>query len=234
MGACCRRPAVGWRSSDDGLVRSTEPTRAWVPPDGWPASPAGWAPGLGWQPDPSWPPVPPGHQWWQPTPRGRRRRRTAIALVGLSSSAGLLYSMYRIVVVTLEGRALHAGHGWYQPHSLAIHLLLGFVWLCSMALLIPAGSIGAAELWEQGRSGRARAAAFVAVLCVGVSGQYWVSVRAEHSRGPTPFAGEAWLHDGRSWFALMCVLVIVVFAVTVTLLKSPGDDARLRPSASVT
>jgi len=233
MGGCCRRPAVGWSSSDDGRVHSHEPTRAWVPPNGWPTPPAGWAPSLGWQPDPTWPPVPPGHQWWQPTPRGRRRRRTAIALVGLSSSAGFLYGMYRIVVVTLQDRALHArhGYGWYQPHSIAIHVLLGSVWLCAMALLIPAGSIGATELWGQGQGqGRARAAVFLAVLCVGVAGQWWVSVRAEYSRG-SPFARGAWLHDGRSWLALMCLLVIVVFAVAATLLKSPGDDARVRPRA---
>jgi hypothetical protein len=205
----------------------------WVPPAGWPAPPAGWAPGFGWQPDSRWPAVPPGHQWWQPTPRGRRRRRTATALVGLWGSAGFLYGVYRIVVVTLQDRALHAGHGWYQPHWFAIHMFLGFVWLCSTALLIPASSIGAAELWGQSRSARARAAAFVAVLGVGVVGQYWVDLRAERSRGPTPFARGAWLHDGRSWLIVMCLLVIVVFAVTVTLLKSPGDDAYGRTRASV-
>jgi hypothetical protein len=35
------------------------------------------------------------------------------------------------------------------------------------------------------------------------------------------------MHDGRSWLTVMCLLVIVVFAVSATLLKSPGGHARV-------
>jgi hypothetical protein len=85
---CCRRPVVGSRPGDGGRVRSIKRTPVWVPPAGWPAPRPGWVPSLGWRPDRSWPAVPAGHQWWQPTARGRRRRRIAIALVGLWSSVG--------------------------------------------------------------------------------------------------------------------------------------------------
>ena len=205
----------------------------WVPPAGWPAPPTGWVPSLGWQPDPSWPAVPAGHQWWQPTARGRRRRRIAIALVGVWSSVGFLDGMYRIVVVSLQDRALHARHSWYQPHWLAIDMFMWFAWLCATAVLIPAGSIGAAELWGQSRSARARASAFVAVLCLGVVGQYWVALRAARSTGPTPIARDAWLHDGRSWLTVMCLLVIVVLAVSATLLKLSNGHARVPTRAEI-
>jgi hypothetical protein len=84
MRGCCGRPAVGSGSSDDARVDSKEPLRAWMPPPGWPTPPVGWAPpSPGWQPDVSWPVVPHGHQWWQLTRRGRRRRRNLILAVSL-------------------------------------------------------------------------------------------------------------------------------------------------------
>jgi hypothetical protein len=137
----------------------------------------------------------------------------------------LLYSVYRIVVLTLQDHALRARHSWHEPHSIAIGFVLGSLWLCALALLVPAGSIGASELWVQGRSGRAQAAAFVALLCASACGQYWVNFKAEHSEGFALFAHDAWMHDGRSWLAAMCLLEIIVFAATATLLKSPGYDA---------
>jgi len=55
-------------------VRTPERDSRWAAPAGWPTPPQGWAPPLGWQPDGGWPPPPPGHQWWELTDRGRRRR----------------------------------------------------------------------------------------------------------------------------------------------------------------
>lgn len=181
---------------------------------------------MGWAPDPDWPAVPAGHQWWQPTKRGLRRRRTAIVLVGLSSAAGLICGIYRIAILTIDDHVLsqalqHRGSGWYQSPPLAIQASLTAIWLCSIALLIPASSIGASELLDQGRRGPARAAAFVALLCVGVVAEYCASLEAFRSSGPF-LAPDAWLHDGRSWFALMCLVAIGVFAGTVRLLKPAG------------
>jgi hypothetical protein len=150
-------------------------------------------------------------------------------LVGLSSAAGFVYGMYRIVIRTLDAHALgEAVHqrrsGWYHGPSIAIEVSLSLIWLCSIVLLIPASSIGAAELSGGGRGRRTRAVAFVAWLCIGVIAQYSASVLAADSRGPV-VAPDAWLHDGRSWFALMCVFSIVMFAGALTLLK-PARGSR--------
>jgi hypothetical protein len=75
MGGCWQHAAESTSSRDDENVAMRAPSRAWVPPAGWPVPPPGWAPYAGWQPDPDWPEVPPGHKWWQLTRRGRRRRR---------------------------------------------------------------------------------------------------------------------------------------------------------------
>lgn len=195
----------------------------WTPPPGWPAPPQGWAPSLGWQPDPEWPPAPVGYQWWQPTRRGLRRRRIAIVLVGLSNAAGLLYGLYRIAVLTMQENSLHYAlrhreSGWYHSPSVTFGITLDLIWLCSIALLIPASSIGASELFGGGRGRRNRAAVFVAWLCIWVVCQYTVVQLATHATG-SPFAPDAWLHDGRSWFALLCLLSIVVFAGVLRLLK---------------
>jgi len=220
---CCAAPPWG--------VRNTQPSLAWTPPPGWPPPPQGWSPPLGWQPDPHWPPAPAGYQWWHPTQRGLRRRRAATVLVGLSSAAGLAYAMYRIVILTLQAHALdQALHqrrsGWYHAPSIAIEMSLTAIWLCSIALLIPASSIGASELFGAGRGSRTRAGTFVAWLCVAVIAQYSASVLAEDSRGPV-WAPDAWLHDGRSWFALMCVFSIVMFAGAVRLLKPAANGNSL-------
>jgi hypothetical protein len=199
----------------------TEPSLAWTPPPGWPASPPGWAPSLGWQPDPSWPAVPVGYQWWQLTGRGLRRRRIAIVLVGLSSVVGLLYGIYGIAVLTALTHAMHARHSFHTPISPGGQLLLAAIWFGSFAFLIPASSIGLSELRGPGRSARARAAAFVALLCVGAVAQYVADVQAGTSRY-SPFARDAWLHDGRSWYALACLLALVVFTAAARLLKPPG------------
>ena len=143
-------------------------------------------------------------------------------LVGLSSTVGLLYGIYGIVDLTLRARAFHSLRGWHQPLPLSVTFLLFMVWFYSIALLIPAGAIGASELFGHGRSGRVRAAAFVALLCVGVVGQYWADQRALSPRG---IVSTSWLHDGRSWFALACLLAVVVFAGAVRLLKPAGGGA---------
>jgi hypothetical protein len=221
---CCAAPPWG--------VPNPKPSLAWTPPPGWPTPPQGWSPPLGWQPDPDWQAVPPGHQWWQPTQRGVRRRRTVIALVGLSTAAGLLFGIYRIALRTIQDHALHqqirhGGSGWYPSPSIAVGETLSLIWLCSIVLLIPASSIGASELFGAGRGRRTRAAAFVAWLCIGVVCQYTAGLLAAESRGSL-FAPDAWLHDGRSWWALMCLLSIVMFAGVFRLLK----PARMRPSAA--
>ena len=154
-------------------------------------------------------------------------------LVGLSSAAGLVYGTYRIVILTLEAHALdQAVHqhrsGWYHGPSIAIEMSLTTVWICSIALLIPASSIGASELFGGGRGSRVRAVAFVAWLCIGVICQYTATVLAAGSMGP-PLARDAWLHDGRSWFALLCLFSIVMFAGVVRFLK-PGA-AQSAPTA---
>jgi hypothetical protein len=173
-------------------VDNPEPSLAWTPPAGWPAPPQGWV----------------------------RRNSTAIVLVGFSSTVALLYGTYGIVNLSLEARALHSLHGWHQPLSPNAGLILFMVWFYSMALLIPAAAIGASELFRQGRSRRARAVAFGALLCVGMVGQYWADQRA---LSPSRIVSGAWLHDGRSWFALMCALATVVFVGAVALLKSTSD-----------
>jgi hypothetical protein len=152
-----------------------------------------------------------------------------VALVGLSSAAGLVYGIYRIVLLTLQAHALdQAVHqrrsGWYHGPSITIEVSLTAIWLCSIALLIPASSIGAAELFGAGRAKRVRAVTFVAWLCIAVTGQYSANVLAEKSRGPL-FAHDAWLHDGRSWLALMCLFSIGMFAGAVALLK-PARGSR--------
>jgi hypothetical protein len=186
---------------------------------------------LGWQPDPDWPAVPADHKWWQPTRAGLRRRRTAIVLVGLSNAAALLLGLYRIAVLTLQEHWLlqlvrHRASGSYHSPPIAIGQTLAFLWLCSIALIIVASSIGASELFGGGRGSRIRAAAFVAWLCVGMVCQLTAIELAAGSMG-SPFARDAWLHDGRSWFALLCLFSIVMFAGVVRLLK-PG----VRQSAS--
>ena len=150
-----------------------------------------------------------------------------IVLVGLSNAAGLLYGLYRIAVRTLQDHALlhalhHRGSGWYPLPPFAVEVTLGLIWLCSIALIIPASSIGASELFGAGRGSRTRAAAFVGWLCVGIVCQYTASVLATDSMG-SPFARDAWLHDGRSWFALLCLFSIVMFAGVIRLLKPTGS-----------
>jgi hypothetical protein len=204
-------------------VANLEQSFAWTPPPGWPAPPQGWSPPLGWQPDPDWPAVPPGHQWWRPTRRGLRRRRIAIVLVGLSNAVALLLGIYRIAVLTAQDNSFHQAlrhreSGWYHSPSVAFGMTLDLIWLCSIALIIPSSSIGASELFGAGRGSRTRAAAFVAWLCVGVVCQYTASLLAAESTG-SPFAPNAWVHDGRSWFAVVCLLSIVVFAGAIRLLK---------------
>jgi hypothetical protein len=177
---------------------------------------------LGWQPDPDWLAAPAGYQWWQPTQRGLRRRRTVIVLVGLSSAVGLLYGIYRIAILTALTHAMHARDSFHTTlSSPGGELLLGAIWLCSIALIIPASSIGASELLGAGRGSRTRAAAFVTWLCVGVVCQYTASLLAAESTG-SPFAPHAWVHDGRSWFALLCLFSIVMFAGVIRLLKPTG------------
>ena len=208
----------------DRGVRNTEPSLVWTPPNGWPSPPTGWAPASGWQPDPNWPPVPAGHQWWQPTGQRGSRRRTAIGLVAASSATEFLFGIYGIVIRTLQSDGLHAGY----THSVSVDLLLANVWLYSMALVIPAGAIGAVELWDRSRSGVARAVAFITLLCIFVCGEVW----ADQSAVSPAQDGLSWSRDGRSWFALMCVLAIVVFGITVKLLRLPGVNGRERPRAS--
>ncbi len=114
-----------------------------------------------------------------------------------------------IVIRTLEAHALgEAVHqrrsGWYHAPSIAIEVSLSLIWLCTIVLLVPASSIGASELFAAGRGSRARAATFVAWLCVAVDRPILGErASAEDSRGFL-FAPDAWLHDGRSWWALMC------------------------------
>jgi uncharacterized membrane protein len=161
--------------------------------------------------------APPGHQWWQPTVHQRlRNRRTAIVLVGLSSIVSLLVATYGLVNLTFEARALHAHHGWHQPFSADLDLLLFLVWFYSIALLLPASAIGASALLGHARTEKVRATAFVALMCVGVVGQIWGSQRAV---SPPGILSSSWLHDGRSWFALMSLLAIVVFVGAARLLK---------------
>jgi hypothetical protein len=150
------------------------------------------------------------------------RRRTAVVLVGLSSLVALLFAAYGILSRTLEARAVHARHGWHQPLSVNLELLFFVAWVYSIAMLVPASALGASALLRHGRSGGARATAFVALICVGVVGQYWGSQRAVSQPGNL---SSSWLHDGRSWFALMCLLAIVVFASAVALLK-PASGSR--------
>jgi hypothetical protein len=183
---------------------------------------------LGWQPDADWPAAPAGYQWWQLTERGLRRRRTAIALVGLSSAVGLLYGIYGIAILTALTHAMHARHSFYPPISPDAKLLLDAIWFGSFAFLIPASSIGSSELRGPGRSARARAVAFVALLCVGAVAQYVADVEAGTSRY-SPFARDAWLHDGRSWYALACLFALVVFGAAARLLKPAGHGAAARP-----
>jgi hypothetical protein len=199
-------------------VPNTQPSLAWTPPPGWPTPPDGWAPSLGWQPDPEWPAVPANYQWWHLTKRGLRRRRAAIVLVGLSSVTGLLYGTYAIAIITAHSHAIRARHSFHTPLSPNSEFLLSVVWLFSFAFLLPATSIGASDLLGRGESARARAAAFVGLLCVGAVAEYVADLQADASR-VSPLAGQSWLHDGRSWFALMCLLAVLVFAGVVTLLK---------------
>jgi hypothetical protein len=200
-------------------VPNTQPSLAWTPPPGWPTPPDGWTPSLGWQPEPDWPAVPANYEWWQLTQRGLRRRRTAIVLVGLSSVVGLLYGTYAIAISTALSHALRARHSFHTPLSPNSEFLLTMVWLFSFAFLIPASSIGASELLGRGKDARARAAAFVGLLCVGAVAEYVADLQANASRVLPP-AGQSWLHDGRSWLALMCLLAILVFAGAAMLLKA--------------
>ena len=87
-------------------------------------------------------------------------------------------------------------------------------------MLVPASAIGASALLRA-RSGRVRATAFVALMCIGIVGQYWGSQQAV---SPPGIGTSSWLHDGRSWFALMCLLAMVVFTGAVTLLKTTGTQ----------
>jgi hypothetical protein len=135
-----------------------------------------------------------------------------------------LFGIYGIVIRTLQSDGLHAGY----THSVSVDLLLANVWLYSMALVIPAGAIGAVELWDRSRSGVARAVAFITLLCIFVCGEVW----ADQSAVSPAQDGLSWSRDGRSWFALMCVLAIVVFGITVKLLRLPGVNGRERPRAS--
>ena len=152
------------------------------------------------------------------------RGRTAVVLVGLSSLVALLFAVYGIVNRTLQVRALDARHGWH-PLSVNLDLLFFIVWFYSIAMLVPASALGASALLGRARSGRVRATAFVALMCVGIVGQYWGSQQAV---SPPGIGTSSWLHDGRSWFALMCLLAIAVFTGAVTLLKPAGT----RPSVS--
>lgn len=94
------------------------------------------------------------------------RRRTAVVLVGSSSVVSLLVAAYGLVNRTLEARALHAHHGWELPLTANLDLLVFVVWFYSIALLVPAAGIGASALLERARSGRVRATAFVALMCL--------------------------------------------------------------------
>jgi hypothetical protein len=203
----------------------------WVPPAGWPAPPPGWAPYAGWQPEPNWPPVPADHQWWQPTDGSRSRRRTALVLVAVSSTTEFLFGIYGLVIRSLQDRRPDASHIWHLPQSPLVDLLLVGVWFYSMELLIPAGAIGAVELWGRGRSGTARAVALISLLCVDVCGELWTDQR---SLQPSRNVSSSWLQDGRAWFALMCLIAFGVFALTVKLLAPPGDNAPEQRRASVT
>jgi len=93
------------------------------------------------------------------------------------------------------------------------------VWLYSILMLVPASAIGASALLGHARSGRVRATAFVALMCIGIVGQYWGGQRAA---SPPRIGTSSWMHDGRSWFALMCLLAIAVFTGAVTLLRPTG------------
>jgi hypothetical protein len=145
-------------------------------------------------------------------------------LVGLSNAVALFYGIYRIAVRTIQDHALvqalhHGGSGWYPSPPFAIELTLGWIWLCSIAMLIPASSIGASVLFGADRGRRqTRAAAFVAWLCIGVVCQYTAGLLAAQSKG-SPFAPNAWLHDGRSWLALLCLFSIATFAGVTKLLR---------------
>ena len=142
-------------------------------------------------------------------------------LVGLSSAVGLLHGLYQIVVLTALAHAMQARHSFRTPLSINGQLLLGAIWFCSFAFLIPASSIGSSELHGPDRSARARAVPFVALLCVGAVAEYVADVRANYSR-VSPFAREAWLYDGRRWYALACLLAILMFAGAARLLKPPA------------
>jgi hypothetical protein len=85
-----------------------EPTRAWGAPPGWPTPPVGWVPpSADWRPDSSWPTVPPGHQWWQLTQRGRRRRRNLILAASLP--------VVLLVAAVAVGSAIDHGCGFDPP-----------------------------------------------------------------------------------------------------------------------
>lgn len=116
---------------------------------------------------------------------------------------------------------MHARHSFRTPLSIAGQLLLSAIWFCSFAFLIPASSIGSSELRGHDGAARARAVPFVALLCVGAVAEYFADVRANASR-VSPFARDAWLYDGRPWYALACLLAILVFAVAAMLLKPPA------------
>ena len=124
--------------------------------------------------------------------------------------------MYWIVILALENHAMH-DHASFQSASV-IEVTLDLLWLCSTALLIPASAIGASELSAQGGGRRLRATLFVVGLWVGVVAEYWASAKADH-RWPSPFVRNAWLHDGRSWDTLVCLVAIGVFAGAALLLK---------------
>ena len=139
----------------------------------------------------------------------------------MSSATQFLFGIYGIVIRTLQSHDLHA-------HSVAAFLVLANVWLYSMALVIPAGAIGAVDLWiEAGRELRARShsSPCCAFSCAAKSGPIQPP---SHPRS----AGVSWSHDGRTSFTLMCVLAIAVFGVTVKLLSLPGVNALGRPRAS--
>jgi hypothetical protein len=164
-----------------------------------------------------------------PIRRGLRDQPTALVLVGFSSAVGLIHGLYGIVIRIFQDHALHARHYWHQPLGVAVLLTLG--WLCSLTLLVPAGSIGAAELSRSRPPRRARAAGFVALLCLGAVGQYWAIWRASHS-GFVALVHEDWLHDGRPWYALSALLAVVVFVGAAILFKPSvaPDGARAHPA----
>ena len=158
-----------------------------------------------------------------------------IALVGLSTAAVLALAIYRIAFLTAQDHALHqalrhGGSGWYHSPSVAFTMTLWLIWLCSILLLIPASSIGASELFGGGRGRRSRAIAFVAWLCVGVVGQYVLALQAVHST-VSPLAPDAWQYDGRSWYVVLCLFSIVVFAGVFRLLKPAGGSKYLAAQA---